>query len=85
MTIRPGPYVELENDPTFDALEAFGAAAAERGVEPATLAIAWLLSNSQVTAVIAGPRRPEQLEPYLAALELPLSEQECDELAKLFS
>jgi aryl-alcohol dehydrogenase-like predicted oxidoreductase len=85
MTTRPGPYEVLENERTFDALEAFEAAAAERGVAPATLAIAWILSNRQVTAVIAGPRRPAQLEPYLAALELPLSVQERDELARLFA
>jgi aryl-alcohol dehydrogenase-like predicted oxidoreductase len=85
MTMRPEPYKMLENERTFDALEAFEAAAAERGVAPATLAIAWILGNPRVTAVIAGPRRPEQLEPYLAALELPLSEQERDELARLFS
>ena len=85
MTTRPGPYEVLENERTFDALETFEAAAAERGVAPATLAIAWILGNPQVTAVIAGPRRPEQLEPYLAALELQLTEQERDDLAKLFS
>jgi len=84
MTTRPGPYEVLENDRTFEALEAFGAAASERGVAPATLAIAWILGDPRVTAVIAGPRRPEQLEPYLAALELPLSLQERDELASLF-
>jgi aryl-alcohol dehydrogenase-like predicted oxidoreductase len=84
MTTRPGPYEVLENERTFDALEAFDAAAAERGVEPAALAIAWILGNPQVTAVIAGPRRPGQLEPYLAALELPLSLQDRDELASLF-
>jgi aryl-alcohol dehydrogenase-like predicted oxidoreductase len=85
MTMRPEPYAELENERTFDALEAFEAAAAERGVEPATLAIAWILSNPRVTAVIAGPRRPKQLEPYLAAMELPFSLQERDELASLFA
>jgi len=85
MTMRPGLYEGLENERTFDALEAFEAAATERGVEPAALAIAWILGDPRVTAVIAGPRRPEQLEPYLAALELPLSEQERDDLSKLFS
>jgi aryl-alcohol dehydrogenase-like predicted oxidoreductase len=84
MTMRPGLYEVLENERTFDALEAFEAAAADRGVEPAALAIAWILANPQVTAVIAGPRRPDQLYPYLAALQLRLSLQERDELASLF-
>jgi aryl-alcohol dehydrogenase-like predicted oxidoreductase len=84
MTLRPGPYSELETDETFRALDAFAAVAAERGVEPAALAIAWVLSHPQVTAVVVGPRRPEQLDPALAALDFPLSLQERDELAKLF-
>ncbi len=85
MTLRPEPYSELETDRTFGALEAFEAAAADRGVTPATLAIAWVLGHPQVTSIVVGPRRPEQLEPALAALELPLSLQERDELAKLFA
>lgn len=84
MTLRPEPYARLGNEGTYRAVEAFGAAAAERGVDPATLAIAWLLSHPQVTAVVVGPRRPEQLEAALAALELRLSGQEREELAELF-
>jgi aryl-alcohol dehydrogenase-like predicted oxidoreductase len=85
MTLRPEPYSDLETESTFEGLAAFGAAAAERGVEPAALAIAWVLSHPQVTAVVVGPRRPEQLEPALTALDLPLSLQEREELAKLFA
>jgi aryl-alcohol dehydrogenase-like predicted oxidoreductase len=84
MTLRPGPYEELATEGTFRALEAFASAAAERGVEPAALAIAWVLSHPQVTAVVIGPRRPEHLEPALAALELRLAPAERDELAGLF-
>jgi aryl-alcohol dehydrogenase-like predicted oxidoreductase len=85
MTLRPGPYEELATEETFRALDAFAAAAAERGVEPAALAIAWVLSDPQVTAVVVGPRRPEQLDPAFAALELRLTPAERDELAELFS
>lgn len=85
MALRPGPYEELATGETFDALEAFAAAAAERSVDPATLAIAWVLSDPQVTAVVVGPRRPEQLEPALAALELRLEPAERAELAELFA
>jgi aryl-alcohol dehydrogenase-like predicted oxidoreductase len=37
-----------------------------------------------VTAVVVGPRRPEQLEPALTALEHRLSQSEAEELAALF-
>jgi aryl-alcohol dehydrogenase-like predicted oxidoreductase len=84
MTLRPDPYADLATDGTFRALEAFRATAVERDVEPAVLAVAWVLSHPQVTAVVVGPRRPEHLEPALAAAELTLSAEERDELAALF-
>jgi aryl-alcohol dehydrogenase-like predicted oxidoreductase len=85
MRLRPGPYGMFENDLTFDALERFERAAAERGVELATVALAWVLAHPQVTAVVVGPRRPAHLEPARAALELELSPRERDELAELFA
>jgi len=85
MTQRPEPYADLVDEKTFRGLESFQAAAAERGVAPATLAVAWVLSHPHVTAVVVGPRRPEQLELALAALELPLALEERDELAELFA
>ena len=84
MTLRPGPYEALASDETFDALEAFEAAAARRGVEPATLAIAWVLSDPRVTALVVGPRNPTQLDSALEGLALRLSSAERDELAELF-
>jgi aryl-alcohol dehydrogenase-like predicted oxidoreductase len=85
MTQRPEPYADLVSEKTFLGLERFEAAATERGVEPAALAIAWVLSNPQVTAVVVGPRRPEHLQPALAALQQPLSEADRDELSRLFA
>jgi aryl-alcohol dehydrogenase-like predicted oxidoreductase len=85
MTQRPEPYADLMNEETFRGIARFQAAAAERGVEPATLAIAWVLSHPRVTAVVVGPRRTEQLDQALAALEVPLSPDELDELAALFA
>jgi aryl-alcohol dehydrogenase-like predicted oxidoreductase len=84
MTLRPDPYADLVNEETFRGLEAFAAAAAERGVEPATLAVAWVLGHPQVTSVVVGPRRPEQLATAIAATELELTSGERDELAGLF-
>ena len=85
MTLRPEPYAGLVNEKTFLGLDGFQAAAADRAVEPAALAIAWVLSHPQVTAVVVGPRRPEHLESALAALDLRLTPQERDELGALFA
>jgi len=84
MAMRPGPYENLRNEETFASLDRFAEIAAQRGVHPATLAISWLLAQPHVTAVVVGPRRPEQLEPALAALEHQLSQSEAEELAALF-
>ena len=84
MDLRPGGYAHLDRDETYRALDAFTDAAAARGVDTTTLALAWVLSHPLVTGVVVGPRRPEHLEPALAALELPLSADERDELAALF-
>ncbi|MFD0739268.1 potassium channel beta subunit family protein [Lysobacter koreensis] len=48
----------------------FTALAAELGVAPAPLAIAWCLRNPHVSSVILGASRPEQLLQNLQALEL---------------
>ena len=71
-------------DDVYSAVEAFTARAAERGVEPATLAFAWVLGNPDVTAAVAGPSRAAHLAPVLEAYGLELSHAERDELAALF-
>ncbi|MFN2629513.1 MAG: aldo/keto reductase [Gaiellaceae bacterium] len=84
MTLRPGPYRHLKNDRVYNGLEALGERAAAHGVDRATLAVAWLLAQPEVTAVIVGPRRPAHLEPALRALDLELAPGEAGELAALF-
>src|SRR5919201_78597 len=56
--LRPAPYEQFRADRVFDALDAFAAVAAERRIEPAALAHAWLLAQQDLTAFVAGPRRP---------------------------
>jgi aryl-alcohol dehydrogenase-like predicted oxidoreductase len=85
MTLRPEPYLHLQEDRVFDALEALETQARERATTPATLAFAWLLAHPYVTAVVVGPRRPEQLRPALDALALDLSPPERDQLTALFT
>jgi len=78
MTLRPEPYEHLRTDETFDRLERLEAMG-----DPATLALAWLLSDPRVTAIVVGPRRPEQLAPALNAA--PLDPGQRTELSELFS
>ena len=63
MTLRPDPYEHLKTDAVYDLIEDL-----ESRGDPATLAYAWLLEQPGVTAIVVGPRRPEQLAPALAAL-----------------
>jgi aryl-alcohol dehydrogenase-like predicted oxidoreductase len=84
MTLRPGPYEHLDREEVYRGLDAFGEAAGEREVDPATLAIAWVLAHPDVAAVIVGPRNPRQLEPARDALALELSASDRAELTSLF-
>ena len=84
MTLRPDPYQQLVAVQTFSALDAFRGFADELETEPATLALAWLLAQPDITAVVVGPRKPEHLRAALAALDLELNEARRDELASVF-
>jgi aryl-alcohol dehydrogenase-like predicted oxidoreductase len=84
MELRPGPYEHLRKERTFESLDRFAQLASRRGVETAALAIAWLLAQPHVTALVVGPRTPQQLEPALRAVEMHLSPEEADELAAIF-
>jgi aryl-alcohol dehydrogenase-like predicted oxidoreductase len=77
MTLRPGPYEHLRTDAVYDALGQL-----EQLGDPATLALAWLLAQPEVTAVVSGPRRPEQLQPALAALDATI---DADAVGALFA
>ena len=85
MAMRPGPYEHLRRPETFDALDRLAEIGKRRGVDSATLAIAWLLAQPGVTAVVVGPRRPEHLEPAVRALEHPLSPADAEEVGALFA
>ncbi|HWJ45817.1 MAG TPA: aldo/keto reductase [Gaiellaceae bacterium] len=84
LALRPGPYQHLLTEETFAGIADFVEAAIERGVTPATLAIAWVLAQPDVTAIVVGPRRVEHLEPAIAALDVRLTEDEANELGELF-
>jgi aryl-alcohol dehydrogenase-like predicted oxidoreductase len=81
MAMRPEPYEHLRDDRIFEALEALERVAAEQGTIPAALALAWLLADPRVSAIIVGPRRPQHLEPAVAALGVAIDR---DAMERLF-
>jgi len=52
----------------FDTVDAFVKLAREAALDPATLAVAWVLANPAVTSPLIGASKPEQLKASVAAL-----------------
>jgi aryl-alcohol dehydrogenase-like predicted oxidoreductase len=67
----------------FEVADRFAGYAREHGHEPATLAVAWVMSHPAVTAPIIGARNPEQLEPSLAAAEIRMTPEWRSEISAL--
>ena len=64
----------------WDVVEAVKAVAKRRGVTPAQVALAWLLSRPAVVAPIVGATRLAHLDDAVGALDLELSREEVAEL-----
>jgi 1-deoxyxylulose-5-phosphate synthase len=76
----------LYNQPTdFDVAERVAEVAAERGVPPAQVALAWLLHKPAVTAPIVGATKVEHLTDALAAEQLTLSDEEIARLEEPYA
>ncbi|MBO9622117.1 MAG: aldo/keto reductase [Sphingomonas sp.] len=67
------PVDHARGDKVLDAMEPIAAA---HGVSMAQVALAWLLQRPEVTSIIAGAKRPDQLADNLAAAELRLSPEQ---------
>jgi len=61
---------------SLDVIERFVAHAAELGLTPAQLAVAWVLGDSRITAPIVGARSVDQLSDSLGALDRTLTPDE---------
>jgi 1-deoxyxylulose-5-phosphate synthase len=85
MTQRPDGYRRFETEAVFDALEALEREALGRGVSMAGLALAWLLGVPEITAVVIGPTRADQLAPVGEALGLELGSEDLAHLRGLFA
>jgi len=77
-------YMRRYGDPTYYGIaERFSAHARERGVHPATLAVAWVMSHPAITAPIVGARDVEQLEASLAAPDVQMTPEWRGEISAL--
>jgi len=59
--------------------------AAKRGVAPAQVALAWLLSRGEDVFPIPGTKQQKWLEQNVAAVDLALDKSEIDTLSSTFS
>jgi len=75
-------YTEPQLSRNLKIVEAISAVAAQKGVPPAQVAIAWTLRHPAVTAAIVGMRKPVQADETAPAASLVLSD---DEAARLES
>ena len=69
-----------DEDKLYDTVEMLVAIGEARGVSPARVALAWLLTRPGITTVIVGARSEEQLADNLAAAEFELSREEIERL-----
>jgi len=58
--------------------------ARERGVPPAQIAMAWILSKPSITSPIVGATKPHHLEDAIAAAAITLSDEEIARLEELY-
>ena len=67
-------------DSDFRVVDRVVELAQQRGVAPAQIALAWLLHQPGVTAPIIGASKMHHLEDALSALEIELTNEECQRL-----
>ena len=76
-TIAPKLY---DTPDDVDVITAVRRVAQKRGITPAEVALAWLLSRPAVVAPIVGATKPEHLDSAVRALEITLTPEETAEL-----
>ncbi|MDB5733030.1 MAG: aldo/keto reductase [Variovorax sp.] len=73
-------FPPVNKERAYDCIDAMRPIAQAHGVSVAQVALAWLLHQPQVTSVIVGAKRAEQLADNLAATQVALSAAELQQL-----
>lgn len=81
---RSSDHIKKKVKENADQLRTYESFCSEIGVEPAHVALAWLLTNPTVTAPIIGPRTIEQLENNLNSLEISFSDEQLVKLTNIW-
>lgn len=63
-----------QSQPNIDMVKSFADFAKQHKYDPVSLAISWVMSHPDITAPIVGARNLKQLEPALASLDFPMTE-----------
>ena len=78
---RSERFQEPELSKNLELVERLKSVGERHGVSPGAVAVAWTLRNPAVDGAITGFRRPDQVEPIMAAADLELNDEEAAELA----
>lgn len=73
-------FPPVDKERAWDCIDVMRPMAAVKGVSVAQVALAWLLHQPQVTSVIIGAKRPEQLADNIGATEVTLSAAELEQI-----
>jgi len=85
LALRASAFEHLSLADAFAALARLATAADGFGLPLATLALAWVLTDPAVSALLIGPRSPAQLTAMCAALDVELTETDRAELTRIAS
>lgn len=85
VAVRPGMYQEYLTTEKLEGVQRFAGAATRRGVNSASLAHAWVMSNPDVTAPLIAPRRTGQFDAVADALAIHLDDDDRASLAELLA
>jgi aryl-alcohol dehydrogenase-like predicted oxidoreductase len=77
---RSERFQEPQLSQNLELVERLERVGERHGVSPGAVAVAWTLRNPAVDCAITGFRRPDQVEPILAAADLELTDEEVAEL-----
>ena len=69
-------FPPVDKERAYDVIDVMREIGNARGVSVAQIALAWLLHQPQVTSVIVGAKRPEQLADNIAATQVELSPED---------